>query len=204
MKNHRCVRWKVTEISVAIGVLLAILITAFAPFAEACEEVRQDTLRLHILANSDSDEDQALKLKVRDAVLAAQADLFGAASSKEDAIEIATRELENIRTVAQKTVWQEGYSYPVRVRLENIYFATKEYEEFTLPAGRYDAVRIEIGEQAGHNWFCVLFPPLCVPAAVDADDTTQYTEEEQQVLTSPYRIKFAAIELFEYLKESVK
>ena len=96
-----------------------------------------------------------------------------------------------------------GYSYPVTVKLENIYFATREYEDFTLPAGRYDAVRVEIGEHEGHNWFCVLFPPLCVPAAVDADDTAQYSDEEEQVVKSPYKIKFAAVEFLEQIKESL-
>lgn len=196
-------KWKRWEISLAVGMTLAILWTLFSPFEKACDQVRQDTLRLHILANSDSDEDQALKLAVRDAILETQGSLFGAADTKAEAVETASRQLEDIQQVAQQTVRDAGYSYPVTVKLENIYFATREYEDFTLPAGRYDAVRVEIGEHEGHNWFCVLFPPLCVPAAVDADDTAQYSDEEEQVVKSPYKIKFAAVEFLEQIKESL-
>lgn len=204
MKRKFRTKWKIGEISLAIGLLLALVLASFLPFEKACSQVRSDTLRLHILANSDSEEDQALKLEVRDAVLKTQGDLFGAAKSKEDALETARQQMERIQQVAQQTVWEAGYSYPVTARLENLYFATREYEDFTLPAGRYDAVRIEIGEHAGHNWFCVLFPPLCVPAAVDSDEFGAYSDQEEWAVKSPYQIKFATVEFLEQLKEQLR
>ena len=204
MKKRFSAKWQIWELSLTGGLLLAILLSSFLPFQNACSQVRSDTLRLHILSNSDSEEDQALKLAVRDAILETQADLFGSAASKEEAMETARQQMENIQAVAQQTVREAGYSYPVTARLENLYFATREYEDFTLPAGRYDAVRIEIGEHQGHNWFCVLFPPLCVPAAVDSDEFPQYSDEEEWVVKSPYQIKFAAVELLEQLKEELR
>ena len=98
-----------------------------------------------------------------------------------------------------------GYSYPVAVRLENMYFSTREYDGFTLPAGRYDAVRVEIGAHAGKNWFCVLFPPMCVPAATSdgGQDMSAYSGAEQQAVCSSYKVGFAAVEWLEGLKESL-
>lgn len=107
--------------------------------------------------------------------------------------------------MAQRTVRARGYSYPVAVRLENMYFSTREYDGFTLPAGRYDAVRVEIGAHAGKNWFCVLFPPMCVPAATSdgGQDMSAYSGAEQQAVCSSYKVGFAAVEWLEGLKESL-
>ena len=102
---------------------------------------------------------------------------------------------------AIKVLKENGFSYSATAKVENIYFATKDYGDFTLPAGRYDALRIELGSHEGKNWFCVLFPPLCVPAAVDADEAPQYTGSEQDVVSSPYRVEFAAVEALESVKE---
>lgn len=104
-------------------------------FSAACAGVREDTLRLHILANSDSEADQELKLAVRDAILQAEGGMFAAERTKEGALRAAGADLEAIRAVAQRTVRARGYSYPVAVRLENMYFSTREYDGFTLPAG---------------------------------------------------------------------
>lgn len=108
--------------------------------------------RLHVLANSDSAADQRLKLEVRDAVLEAS----------EGAEEIDGALLHRLEQTARQTVRQAGYDYPVRVTREVCYFDTRAYERFTLPAGYYDAVRVVIGEGTGKNWWCVIYPPLCV------------------------------------------
>lgn len=138
-------RW---ELSVLLGLALALSLSSFTRFSAACAGVREDTLRLHILANSDSEADQELKLAVRDAILQAEGGMFAAERTKEGALRAAGADLEAIRAVAQRTVRARGYSYPVAVRLENMYFSTREYDGFTLPAGRYDAVRVEIGAHA--------------------------------------------------------
>lgn len=183
------------------GTALAVLISLFAPMLAGYDAVRSDTLRLHILANSDSSADQAVKLEVRDAILQAQGQVLGGASTKEEALRSARAALPEIERIANETLAANGCTYRATARLENLYFATKDYRDFTLPAGRYDAVRVELGEHEGHNWFCVLFPPLCVPAAVDADDAPAYSDEEEADVTSPYKIEFAAVEAVERVRE---
>ena len=184
-----------------LGTVLAVLLSALSPVLAQYDDVRADTLRLHILANSDSPQDQADKLAVRDAILAAEAATFRLAESKQDALAIAEAALPAIRHIAEQTLRARGSDAAVTARLENRYFATKDYGEFTLPAGRYDAVRVEIGEHKGKNWFCVMFPPLCVPAAEDADDGPAYSEEEDDAVRSPYKVKFAVVEAVERVKE---
>lgn len=188
------------EAAVLLGLALAVALSHFAGFFAACADVRADTLRLHILANSDSEADQALKLAVRDAILREAGAVFGGSGSKDDALRAARAQLPAIRAAAERAVRAHGSDDPVAVRLENLYFSTREYDGFTLPAGRYDAVRVEIGAHAGKNWFCVLFPPLCVPAAA-GEDAPCYSEAEQRAVQSPYRVRFAAVELLESLRE---
>ena len=107
------------------GLALALSLSSFTRFSAACAGVREDTLRLHILANSDSEADQELKLAVRDAILQAEGGMFAAERTKEGALRAAGADLEAIRAVAQRTVRARGYSYPVAVRLENMYFSTR-------------------------------------------------------------------------------
>lgn len=193
--------------ALGLGLLLAIVLTSsFSSFSAVCAEIRQDTLRLHILANSDTEADQQLKLAVRDAILAGTGDLFGAAASKQAAEQRVDANLDNIRRIAETVIRQQGYDYPVRVTRTNLYFATTRYPDtgLTMPAGRYDAVRVEIGRAEGKNWFCVLFPPLCVPAATaDAAREAAYTEEEQAVTGGGYEVRFAVLEWLEQAKESL-
>ena len=192
------------ELAVLAGLLLALVLSNFTGFASACAEVRADTLRLHILANSDSEADQALKLAVRDAILAEAGELFADGQTKQQALAAARQSLPALQKIAQETLRAHGCADAVSVRLEELYFETREYEDFTLPAGRYDAVRIEIGAHTGKNWFCVLFPPLCLPAASEEDEETpSYSQAEQTAIHSPYRIRFAAVELLEEWKEAL-
>lgn len=192
---------KKLKIAIAVGTLLAIVLTSnFSSFAAVCDAIREDTLRFHVLANSDSEADQALKLKVRDAVLKVTAADFEKANTKQEAEKAADAQLDKIRAAAEKTIRSEGYDYSVKVYRTRMYFATTRYPRaaggsYTLPAGQYDAVRIEIGAAAGHNWFCVLFPQLCLPAAQsDATADALYTDEEKQVLESGYEVRFALVE----------
>lgn len=192
------------ELAVLAGLLLALVLSNFTGFASACAEVRADTLRLHILANSDTEADQALKLAVRDAILAEAGELFAAGQTKQQALNAARQSLPALQQIAQETLRAHGCADAVSVRLEELYFETREYEDFTLPAGRYDAVRIEIGAHAGKNWFCVLFPPLCLPAASKEDEEAPaYSQAEQTAIHSPYRLRFAAVELLEGWKETL-
>lgn len=162
-----------------------------------CEGVRERVVRLHVLANSDSGEDQALKLKVRDAILAASADWQDTAHTADEALALAQERLPTLQAVAQEVVAAEGYAYPVQVEVCRAYFTTRQYETVTLPAGTYDAVRVIIGEGKGQNWWCVMYPPLCVGAAADRQQATSLWSDSQRDLVDGgdrYVAKFKVVE----------
>lgn len=200
-KNQRFQFQKRMMYASLLGVLLAVFLSVFTPYFQKVERVRQDTLRLHILAHSDEQIDQQVKLKVRDAILQEYNEILGTAQTKQEAITLAQQALPLLEETANRVLKENGFSYTAKARLENIYFATKDYGTFTLPAGHYDALRIELGDHTGHNWFCVMFPPLCLPAAVDADDGPSYSNQEEEVVTSPYKIEFAAVQIWEQIKQ---
>lgn len=179
-----------------LGLLLAVVVSMAAGFDRRCEAVRENVLRLHILANSDSEEDQTLKLCVRDAVLQATEEELAAAQSREETAEIAERLLPRIKSTAEDTLAAAGCSDAVRVSMVNMYFETREYDGRTLPAGYYDAVRIELGAAAGHNWWCVLFPQLCIGTAAEGSEVEQI---EKLAKTPEYRLSFALVEWLERL-----
>lgn len=189
--------------ALAIGLTITIWAGSFGAFAQGCEELRHSVLRLHILANSDSESDQELKLKVRDRILELDGTLFEGAKDLASAESAAAEQLETIRAEAQEEVYRQGYDYPVHAELTNMYFTTRVYEQYTLPAGYYDAVRITIGSGEGHNWWCVLYPPLCLPAAESREDLADVlTPEELAVIEGgeEYEYRFAVVELWEKLK----
>lgn len=125
------------------------------------ENLSNSVFRLHVIANSDSIEDQELKLKVRDSLLAYMNDICNNCSTKSEAISIATTHKNKFQEIAEKTIKENGYDYSVNINIDNFYFPTKNYGDITLPAGFYDALRVEIGEAKGKNWWCVMFPSLC-------------------------------------------
>lgn len=194
---------KILTISMVIGIAVALTSASFRAFAEECAGIRENVLRLHILANSDSAEDQALKLAVRDRILELDPILFSEADSLTDAKSAALRDLDLIRQTAQSEVARQGYAYPVHAELVNMYFTTRAYDALTLPAGHYDAVRITIGEGKGHNWWCVLYPPLCLPACGGAELSDVLSETQIEILESgeQYEFRFAALELYEQWQE---
>ena len=160
---------------------------------------------MNILANSDSIDDQALKLKVRDKVLEQADTLFaGDAESVEDAETIAAENLETLEQTAQQLVWDEGYSYPVKAQLVEMPFDDRTYGDWVMPAGEYTALRITIGAAQGQNWWCVMYPSLCVPNACDvtADEETAedaFGKPEQDLLRhhERYAIKLKCVEWLE-------
>lgn len=186
-------RW-IKAVSGALAICLALSV---CQLHGTCEGVRENVVRLHILANSDSAEDQALKLKVRDAILEASADWQEVAATQEEALALAQERLPAIQAVAEETVAAEGYDYPVTARVCRMYFTTRQYDTLTLPAGQYDAVRLTIGDGAGQNWWCVMYPPLCVGAATDRKQSTALWSDGQQELMEGgdrYVVKFKVVE----------
>lgn len=170
-------------------------------FYGACREIRGGVFRLHILANSDSEEDQSLKYKVRDGLLDYTSSLFSECGSKEEAIQTASDNIECIRERAQEIVNENGYDYPVDAYVTNMSFDTRVYDDFTLPAGEYDALRIVIGKAEGHNWWCVLFPALCINASGDNDISGLMNEGEESIVrdSGEYEVRFKVVEFFEQL-----
>ena len=138
------------------------------------KEIGSNIIRFHVRANSDSDEDQALKLCVRDSVVEYLTEMLNSAASLDEARNILYYCKDEIESIAINRVKEEGYDYPVNVYFENAYFPMKTYGDMVFPAGKYEAFRIDIGKSEGKNWWCVLFPPLCFvdsTYAVVPDDT---------------------------------
>lgn len=184
---------------------LALSLTALPIHGE--DEIYDSVVRLHVLASSDSDEDQALKLKVRDAILQSSAKLFENVETKEEAEEAIEAALPTIKEVAEEAVREAGYSYEVKIKLGEESYPTKNYESFCFPSGEYLSLQVLIGEGEGKNWWCVLFPPLCLSAATDkssAEDafiSVGLTEDQYKIITeydkTTYRVRFKVLEAIE-------
>ena len=162
-------------------------------------------VRLHVLANSDSEADQFLKLTVRDAVLAETEVLLEGVENRDTAAQVLRAQLPQLRRTAERTMAEQGSHYPVEVRLETAEFPTKTYDGFALPAGEYLALRVLIGEAAGQNWWCVVFPPLCSAAASEVGETAVaagMSGEQVRLITEEegYVLKFKCVELWQQLR----
>ena len=179
----------------------AVIVTAsLGDFRVRCEEIPGKVLRLHVLANSDSEADQALKLKVRDAVLRKSGKIFSGTKTKAEAMGQARRYRKSLEAAARQALRENGCEDPVTARLETVYFNTRTYGEVTLPAGYYDAVQVRIGRGEGHNWWCVMFPALCVPSASGAEMEDVLSEEEMAVVRQEgYDVRFQIVEWYEAL-----
>ena len=166
-------------------------------------QIYDSVLRLHVLANSDSEGDQALKLKVRDAILADTAHLFADCKSRDEASAVVSENLPLLQMSAERAIGEAGYSYPVRIELGEEEYPTKNYESACFPAGEYLSLRVLIGEGVGQNWWCVLFPPLCVSAASESDGSVEvglYGDQYAIVTETEdikYKIRFKLLEAIE-------
>lgn len=190
-----------------------IFISAFSYANEVCVDIANNIFRLHVIANSDTDVDQNLKYIVRDNVLEFVNTLSNEVDSKEDIIKIVTKNLSKIQEIAQQTVFDNGFNYNVNVEVGNFAFPTKKYGDITLPPGYYDALRIEIGEAKGQNWWCVMFPPLCfvdITSGIVPDESKEFikenlSEEEYSLISensNNIKIKFKLVEVLQNLSIS--
>ncbi len=164
--------------------------------------------RLHVLANSNSEEDQNLKLKVRDSLLNYMNGLCSNCSTKQEAISIANEHKDDFQKIAEQTIKENGYDYTAKINIDNFYFPTKNYGDISLPAGYYDALRVEIGEAKGKNWWCVMFPSLCfidVSSGVVNDNAKENLQDNLQkesydIISDSkkpdIKLKFKLIEVF--------
>ena len=196
---------KKIKISVTVGIVVAILFS-ICSFAKTSEEIRSDVLRLHVIANSDTSVDQNLKLRLRDYILQEGKDIFNGSVNVENAVEKIEPVLPELEKSAKEFVNQAGFDYDVKISLSNEYFTTRTYETVTLPAGKYLALRVVIGSGEGHNWWCVMFPPMCVPAADKKDEIENvFSEKEIKLVESKpkYEPRFKVVEIYEQLKEII-
>ena len=194
--------------------LLYTFICAFSYASSVSSDISDSVFRLHIIANSDSEEDQNLKLVVRDNVLTYMKEIAPHVSSKEEAISILSAHLDDFKSIAIKTINDAGYDYNVNLYVGKFDFPTKEYGDIALPSGIYDALRIEIGEAKGHNWWCVMFPTLCFvdvsSGSLDEESKgvleSSLTEEEFSLVSEDsfgVNLKFKIVEFFEDIKISL-
>jgi stage II sporulation protein R len=191
----------------AIILILITTIISTAAFSTRCDEVRTNVLRLHILANSDSEADQALKLIIRDKLLTEGADVFDGSVTADNAADKIAEASERLKAVAEQTAKENGFDYEVKIEVTEEYFDTRSYENVTLPAGRYKAVKVIIGEGAGKNWWCVMFPPLCLPAAEENDERDVkidaiLTDSGVRLIESnpKFEVRFKIVEIYEKIK----
>ena len=156
MNNFNKLKYSILLI---ILTFIFIIISAISYVSAVSSNLSDNVFRLHVIANSDSDEDQQLKYIVRDKIIEHVNELGKNAKSKEELINSIN--LNEINNIAKDTIIENGYNYDVNVEIGNFSFPTKTYGDISLPAGFYDALRVKIGKAEGQNWWCVMFPPLC-------------------------------------------
>ena len=194
---------------VAIVILLVTMMAlSFLP-VHGERDIYDTVVRLHVLANSDSEADQALKLKVRDAVLEVSAPMVEDCGTQAEAVETLTTHLTDLEAAASAVIAAEGYDYPVTVLLGEEDYPTRTYESCAFPAGTYVSLRVLIGEAEGQNWWCCLFPPLCLSAATaknEADNEDAFirvglTKDQYGIITetgkTKYKVRFKLLEVLE-------
>lgn len=197
---------KKIRISLSVGIIIAVVFSIFS-FAKTSDEIRSDVLRLHVIANSDSSVDQNLKLRLRDHILQEGKDIFDGSVNVENAVRKIEPRIGELEKSAESFVRDAGFDYKVKITLSEEYFTTRTYETVTLPAGKYLALRVVIGSGSGHNWWCVMFPPMCVPAADKKDEIENvFNNEEIKLVESKpkYEPRFKIIEIYEQIKQAIE
>ncbi len=201
----------------AIALLFGLVVSMFAmAYADETQnEIASSVVRLHIVANSDSDGDQAVKLKVRDAIIAEFSDCLQTAQSPAQAEQIMQDNLSRIEAVANRVLKENSYSYQAQASIGETHFPVKHYENITLPPGNYRALRIVLGNGAGQNWWCVMYPPLCFSGSIEGSASQESQamlksslgEENYTLITDgadesgelPVQFKFKILEIFDFL-----
>lgn len=189
---------KTYKIFLPLFMILTLTLSFVQPIIATSEEISNKVLRLHILANSDSTEDQDIKLKLKNYFLENTADLF-VGKTVEDNIVIAKENTEYIENLCNSFLSANGYDYKAVVIVDKEYFDTRVYDDFTLPAGVYNSIKIEIGEGAGHNWWCIVFPSVCL-SACSTSMSDYLTDEEMELINDGYTPKFKIVEIYEKMK----
>lgn len=196
----KTVKIAAADLVMLIALLLIVAGSSVKALSAEAKEICNNTLRLHMLANSDSNEDQSLKLKLRDALLAEYSTALAWSGGIDQAVEATAEKLPEIEAFLEQKALELGYAYPIKASLVGMHFDTRVYsDQVTMPAGYYQALRITIGEGKGQNWWCVMYPPLCIPAATPQDAKTIEDKIAHLNSNTKFIPKFAIIELTQEL-----
>ncbi len=195
---------KKSMIFVPIFLTFVFAFTAISPQIAKSENISQNVLRMHILANSDSLSDQELKLKVRDKLLELSPEIYKECNNINQAVSATKANLNTIKSAAQETLAFYANSDDVCVSVCKEFFKTRKYSGFTLPAGIYNTVKVTIGEGKGHNWWCVMFPTVCITGCTDDFDKSLTPEERKMIESKGFAVRFKAVEVYEQIKSKVR
>lgn len=187
---------------------LYLFVCAYSYVNAVSTHISDSVFRLHVIANSDSNQDQELKYVVRDNLLKYMNSITKDYSSKQDIIRVANENIDTFYSIAKQTILDSGFDYDVNIEIGNFYFPTKDYGDISLPSGNYDSLKIEIGKASGQNWWCVMFPPLCfvdVSSGIVPEESKQIiqnnlSEEEYTLVSennSEVKFKFKLVEWFQ-------
>lgn len=192
------------KLSILFGLISAMLLSV-SHFNVLCDDLRENVLRLHIIANSDSVADQNLKILIRDEILNETSDLFLNVTDLEDAKQKVGTSLNEFEEIAKRVIVENGFNYDAVAYVEEKYFDTRVYDEFTLPAGYYPSLVIELGKAEGKNWWCVVFPTVCIPAASKGDLSDSVKQESANIAKqgSRYIMRFKTVEIYEKIKNFI-
>ena len=203
---------KINKLFFVVFLFIIYILISISSYSNAVSNNLSDSvLRLHVIANSNSDEDQALKYAVRDELIEYMNSICLNISTKEEAVNLVTQNLDSFQKIAEDVIKQNGFNYNVNLEVGNFDFPSKKYGDISLPAGFYDALKVKIGNASGKNWWCVMFPSLCfvdvtngiVPEESKETLQTVLEDEEYSLISSEnyeYKFKFKLVELFENAK----
>ena len=196
---------KFVKIFVPVFMSLVLFLGIAQPVVGAVktsEQISNKVFRLHILANSDSTKDQNIKLMLKNYILENTQDIIGG-KTLDEAIENAKNNTKEITDMCNEYLKSKGFDYKVKVNVVKEYFKTRVYDDFTLPAGKYNSLKIEIGEGKGHNWWCIVFPSVCLSACTESMGD-YLTDDEMSLVSNTYSPKFKIVEIYESTKEKIK
>ena len=191
---------KKSEISIIRGLFIALAVTFFADNNFQADNIRKQTLRLHIIALDDSTHSQLVKVQVKDVIVNTAASLYCRAENFDEAVRITEDNLTYIQQVTDNALRNLGTSYTSQCSVEQFYFDTTEYDDFTMPRGVYTALTIRLGDAGGKNWWCVVYPSLCISAGGEYEDDESNTFIE----TDNFRLKFKTVELWQKFVKTIR
>lgn len=192
------------HLSICFGLICAIMLS-LSHFSAACDDLRQNVLRLHIIANSDSNADQALKLMIRDEILKKTDGIFDSADNLQAAQNTVSDNLLVFEEIANEVIKRNGFGYKATASFSTSEFETRYYDDFTLPAGEYQSLIITLGEGNGKNWWCVVYPTVCIPAASKGKLEDSVKDESAQIARGGKRfvMRFKTVEVYEKIKKLI-